>query len=32
MYPLGKDKASIISQEIQKLHAEKAKKIKNETN
>jgi hypothetical protein len=32
IYPLGKEKASIISKEIQKLHAEKAKRIKNETN
>jgi GPH family glycoside/pentoside/hexuronide:cation symporter len=32
IYPLGKEKASIISKEIQKLHVEKAKRIKNETN
>jgi GPH family glycoside/pentoside/hexuronide:cation symporter len=32
MYPLGKDKASRISQEIQRLHAEKTKKMTSSQN
>jgi len=31
IYPIGKEKAAMISKEIQKLHAEKIKRIKKET-